>query len=36
VGFAAGAGSTLASFGTNVVRGNGTNTTGTITPIPEQ
>ena len=36
VGFAAGAGSTFESFGTNVVRGNGTDTTGTIATIPEQ
>ncbi len=36
VGFAAGAGSTFESFGTNVVRGNGTDTAGTITPVPEQ
>ncbi len=36
VGFDAGAGSTFESFGTNVVRGNGTNTTGTIATIPEQ
>ncbi len=36
VGFAAGAGSTFESFGTNVVRGNGTDTAGTITTISEQ
>lgn len=36
VGFASGAGSTFESFGTNVVRGNATDTTGTITAIPEQ
>jgi len=36
VGFSAGAGSTFESFGTNVVRGNGTDTTGAITPVPEQ
>jgi hypothetical protein len=35
-GLSAAGGSTLASSGTNVVRRNTTNTTGTITAIPEQ
>jgi hypothetical protein len=35
-GLADAAGSTFQSGGTNVIRGNGTNTTGTITPAPEQ
>jgi len=35
-GLSAAGGSTLASFGTNVVRGNGTNTTGTISAVVEQ
>ena len=35
-GLSAAGGSTLSSFGTNVIRGNGTETSGTITFIPEQ
>jgi alpha-tubulin suppressor-like RCC1 family protein len=36
IGLFAAGGSTLASAGTNVVRGNGTDTSGTITVVPEQ
>jgi len=36
VGLAAAGGGTLASFGTNVVRRNATNTNGTISAIAEQ
>ncbi len=35
-GLSAAAGSTLASFGSNVIRGNGTNVDGTVTILPEQ
>ena len=35
-GISAAGGSTLASFGTNVTRGNGTNVDGTVTTVPEQ
>ncbi len=35
-GFVSGAGTTFETWGTNVVRGNGTDTSGTITAIPEQ
>lgn len=35
-GLSAAAGSTFESLGTNVIRGNGTNTTGTITTLTEQ
>jgi len=35
-GLSAAGGSTLASFGTNVIRRNGTNTTGTISAVAEQ
>ncbi len=35
-GLSAAAGSALASFGSNVIRGNGTNIDGTVTAVPEQ